>query len=264
MFKIILQGFFIGAGKMIPGFSGSLLAITFGVYEKALEIIAHLRTLTIGKIIYLLSLGMGIILGIISFSYIVKFLIHKIYFPIMLLFTGLIIGNLKETINNIKGYNHPIRAMVYFLLSLLSVLIISSKKTIYSISEIDEWLFLPLGIVESFTTLIPGVSGTAVYMLLGVYDVILNLYIDFTNLGHLLCFGSGFIVGTIILSKVLTVILKKYSKQLFIVIFGFMFSAILILVKDAFNSSFNFLDLLLGLFFFIFGYVVSKKLNHLF
>ena len=36
--KLILQGFIIGIGKIIPGVSGAMFAMMFGVYEKALNI----------------------------------------------------------------------------------------------------------------------------------------------------------------------------------------------------------------------------------
>ena len=39
MMKNIFKGFIIGIGKIIPGVSGSMLAILLGVYERALAII---------------------------------------------------------------------------------------------------------------------------------------------------------------------------------------------------------------------------------
>ena len=43
MIKNILKGFIIGIGKIIPGVSGSMLAISMGVYERALRIISKIR-----------------------------------------------------------------------------------------------------------------------------------------------------------------------------------------------------------------------------
>ena len=34
--RLILKGFIIGIGKIIPGVSGAMLAITLGVYDKAI------------------------------------------------------------------------------------------------------------------------------------------------------------------------------------------------------------------------------------
>ena len=39
--KLLLKGFIIGVGKIIPGVSGALLAISLGVYEKAVKAIGN-------------------------------------------------------------------------------------------------------------------------------------------------------------------------------------------------------------------------------
>jgi len=39
---LILKGFLIGIGKIIPGVSGSLLAISLGVYDKAINSLVNL------------------------------------------------------------------------------------------------------------------------------------------------------------------------------------------------------------------------------
>lgn len=41
MLKLFLKGFIIGIGKIIPGLSGSLLAINFNVYERAIKAISN-------------------------------------------------------------------------------------------------------------------------------------------------------------------------------------------------------------------------------
>ena len=40
----LLKGFIIGIGKIIPGVSGSVLAITLGVYDKSVEYINNFKS----------------------------------------------------------------------------------------------------------------------------------------------------------------------------------------------------------------------------
>ena len=40
---LFLKGFIIGLGKIIPGVSGSVLAVSMGVYEKSLDYLANFR-----------------------------------------------------------------------------------------------------------------------------------------------------------------------------------------------------------------------------
>ncbi|MBQ9011614.1 MAG: DUF368 domain-containing protein [Bacilli bacterium] len=56
MFKNILKGIIIGIAKIVPGVSGSMIAISFGVYKPTLETISNLKKLTFNKIKFLISL----------------------------------------------------------------------------------------------------------------------------------------------------------------------------------------------------------------
>ena len=70
--KLILQGFVIGIGKIIPGVSGAMFAMMFGVYEKALDIISHLKTKLFKNLKFMFLLGISILLAIILGSNIIK------------------------------------------------------------------------------------------------------------------------------------------------------------------------------------------------
>lgn len=267
MWRVLLQGALIGMAKMIPGFSGSLLAITFGVYENALDIIADLKSITKRKLWYLLLLGSGIIIGIVIFSYVVKFLLDSMYFSIMLLFIGLIIGNTQRLWQDAKSYSHPTLGVLIFIGSFLMVGYFFTNKVAYMSLPSGSFLYFFLGIVESFTTLIPGISGTAVYIMLGVYDIILSLYINFfnpENLLYLVFYFLGFSLGVIFLAKLLTFILKRYRQILYIMIVGFMCGVIATLIQDVFSEPFKIIDVILGILFLIIGYFSSSRLNHLF
>ena len=97
--KLILKGFIIGLGKIMPGVSGAMLAITLNEYNKIIESIANLRNNPIVNTKYLSKLGIGIILAIILGSKIILKCLNKYYFSTMLLFVGIICGG---TINLIK------------------------------------------------------------------------------------------------------------------------------------------------------------------
>lgn len=267
MIKIILQGFLIGCAKIIPGFSGSLLAIMFGVYEKVLSIFSDLKKITLKKINYLIFLSFGIIIGIILFSYLLKQLLNVNYFCIMLFFVGLIAGNIKEILSKISEDKYRVRDFFYFLIAVLFSLLITLPSAHFKINYLNVFDYFYLGIIESLTTLIPGISGTAIYIILGVYDFILSLYtniFDITNFLNFVFFVLGFFIGTIIVSKILNFILKKYKRTLFLVILAFVLTSIYVLLKELFLVEYNKIELAIGLFFMIVGYIISNKLNHLF
>ena len=86
--KLILKGFLIGIGKIIPGFSGALLAISFNVYDKLINSITNFFSNKNENIIFLLNLSIGIISGIILFSKIILYLLNNYYLYTTIFFTG--------------------------------------------------------------------------------------------------------------------------------------------------------------------------------
>jgi len=119
MLKNILKGFIIGIGKIIPGVSGSMLAISMGVYERALKIISDVRKSKLSDFIFLLTLVIGVFIGISLFSKGVKWVLSVCYLPTMLLFVGLILGGtpdvVKEMTCDTKGGIVKIKYIVVFI-----------------------------------------------------------------------------------------------------------------------------------------------------
>ena len=89
----LLKGIVIGIGKIIPGVSGAVIAISLGVYEKGLEAITKINK---ENIKFLINIGSGIVISIILFSKLILYFMNNYYLPTMLLFIGLIIGGTFE------------------------------------------------------------------------------------------------------------------------------------------------------------------------
>ena len=115
MIKNVLKGFIIGIGKIIPGVSGSMLAISLGVYEKILEIIANLKFITINKFFFLSTIILGALISTSIFSKGVKWLLDNFYFSIMLLFIGLIIGGFPDIYKEVKNSKPKIQNNIIFV-----------------------------------------------------------------------------------------------------------------------------------------------------
>ena len=117
----LLKGFIIGIGKIIPGVSGSVLAITLGVYDKSVEYINNFKHNKKESLKYLLPLGIGIIISIIIFSKIITILLDKYYQINMLFFIGLIIGGLPEIIKKVKKQDNIIVGTSFIIFFIISI-----------------------------------------------------------------------------------------------------------------------------------------------
>ena len=251
----ILKGILIGIGKILPGVSGSLIAISLGVYYKSIHIIGNIYKINKNDLIFLSNLLIGICISIVLFSKLIINLLNIYYIQTMLLFLGLITGCINGLLKIIKKDLNFIN-IIFLLFPLLIILLINIINIKINIS-INYFTIFFLGILESITMILPGVSGTALFMYLNIYQNILGLMSTITL--DSIIFITGIIIGFILFSKVISIILLKYKIKLLYVITGLMISTILIILKDTLNCDYDFSSLLTGTILFVIGYFITKK-----
>lgn len=269
---LILKGLIIGAGKIIPGVSGGMLAIILNVYDKGIDAISNFFKDVKNNFTFLFTLAIGIIISILSISKIIKYTLTFCYLPTMLLFIGLILGGVPHIIAEAKKEKSLKNVFVLLLgfLLILGVSIFSNKGGNLSITEVKFVPMIFIGVVDAITMIIPGISGTAILMMLGYYDVVItsfstvtDLSLLGTNLRIIIPFGIGLILGTIILSKAINYLLNKYKISSYYAIIGFTFASILLLLGETLSSNYNVGELLISFLFLVIGYFVGNKLEML-
>ena len=250
----ILKGLIIGLGKIIPGVSGSVLALSLGVYEKCIDIISNLKKELKYNIKFIFLLSIGILTGIVFGSKIIYFLLNKYYIPTMSLFIGLISGTIKTIFKKIKlktKKNYISMIIPFILIYFISILSINKLDTS------NYLVIIILGFIDAVTMIVPGVSGTAIFMILGVYNFILYLLSNVFN-PLIIFFIIGLILGLILTSKIINYFFKNYSNDTYIVILSLLCSSIIILIKDTFFSGFNIFELLIGIILILIGYFLGN------
>jgi len=254
---LILKGIIIGIGKIIPGVSGSLIAISLNVYEKCISIISDFFSDIKNNIIYLGFLGIGILLSIILGSKLILILLNNQYFLTMSFIIGLISGIIPKLFNNIKINNKNFYIIVIAIVLFLFLSFFEISNNSMSLNYLIIFL---LGIIEAITMIIPGISGTAIYILMGVYDYILELFSNPFNLQFLI-FGLGLVFGVIVISKIMNYLFKNYKNDINLFITTITTISIFMLFKNLFSVSYSFEQLIIGIFLFIIGFIISIFLD---
>ena len=136
--KLILKGIIIGIGKIIPGVSGSVLAISLGVYESSISCITNFFKDIKYNIKYLGLLGIGIIISITCLSKIIVYCLDNYYIYTMFLFIGLIVGSSNLKLKN-KKYNYI--SLITFSLVLAFGLISQNNQIVFS-SSIIKFIYM--------------------------------------------------------------------------------------------------------------------------
>ena len=265
LFDLFIKGFIIGIAKIIPGVSGAMLAVSFSIYDKLIDAFTYFFDDVRNNLRFLMVVGSGILLSIMCFSNIVSFFINKYYFITMMLFIGFIVGGTYDFSKNIK-YNFKsiiVILIVIFLVMFISLNNISNSYVLQG-NYMDNIMFFIGGVIEVFASIVPGISGTALLMLIGIYDNVLMLFSNIFDLTYVIdnimlyiSYGIGIVISFIICSLGISYLLKKYRKLFDTIVFGLCISSILLLILLTFKSSFLFIDLIVGIVMFFFGILIS-------
>ena len=232
--KLILffKGFLIGIGKVIPGVSGSVLAISFGVYEECLKRIENFFHDIWDNFLYLAPLGAGIVLAILLGSNVILYCLKHYYVYTMILFIGLIIGTIpgliKEHERNCKDW---IFIFVVFFFLYFVYRGVRLQEFVPSQSFFTSLYIFLLGFIDAITTVIPGISGTSTFMVLGSYTFVLQLFSNpFIHISYTCLFGLGLVIGIILTIKFINFCFDKYAHMTWNFIFAFLFSSVFFLI----------------------------------
>ena len=76
---LLAKGAMVGIGAIVPGFSGGVLAVVFGIYEPMIRFLGNLRVKFWENVRYFLPVGIGGIIGVVAFSAVVDYAFT--YFP---------------------------------------------------------------------------------------------------------------------------------------------------------------------------------------
>ena len=265
LIKFFLEGFIIGLGKIIPGVSGSLFACLFGVYESIIECITKPKML-IKNFNVMFPLILGIFLSIIFGSGVISILLEHYYKQSMAFFIGMMAFEIFPMIKRNKEIRLKRKEIMgLIILNFIIILLMFvplEYNPVISVSVFRDLISLILcGILDAIATIIPGISGTALLMLVGYYKVIIHS-LSTLYLPVIIPFLIGFIVGVIALARVINYVFKNYKEFMNMAILCLAIISILVLLLELVRKIL--LSDILGLLvFFVIGlfltYITNKK-----
>lgn len=256
---LFLKGLMIGIGKIIPGVSGSMIAVVLGVYETAILAINHLKDDMKHSLSFLIPLGLGVLLSTILFSYVITFFLNHFYLFTMFFFLGLILGTVPAFQKEVSFSN--LSDICYFFVSFcipFCIPLFSFSISVSSSLDFSWLLYFFLGFLDAATMIIPGISGTAIYFMLGCYSLVLEIFCNpFSNIYATILFSLGLLVGVFLVSMFVEKALKRNRNHFYQVIDGLLWSSIVYLFSSVFYDI-HFSNFFVLLILFFLGFFLTK------
>ncbi|WP_342537918.1 MULTISPECIES: undecaprenyl phosphate translocase family protein [unclassified Sporosarcina] len=231
----LYRGFFMGISDLIPGVSGGRIAFILGIYDELLASISGFFSRNWKKHIgFLLPLGIGIGITLLLFSKVIEYLLKNQPAPTQYFFMGLVVGVLPF-ITKQAGVkrNFTWQHFIVILLvggALASLAFIKPQDTavITSLTASNAIGLFFAGWAGSIAMLLPGISGSFILLVLGVYSTVIGALSNF-NLSIIAVIGAGIIVGFIVSNKAISYLLKHFKYIMFAVIIGLIVGSLFVI-----------------------------------
>lgn len=239
---LFAKGIILGISIIIPGISGGTIMMAFGMYEKMLE---DLLKFYIRPYI---SMGFGSLIGIFGGSYIFSFLLQFHRNPTFAFILGCLLMSIPFILKRSKGYTK--KEILLFIIGCWISFGITKMPTMIQGESLNIFHVFIAGFISSSAMMIPGVSGSAILIILGIYENML-LIVNGFQLINLFIFIIGAILGLVILAKILKTLFTTYGNQIL-----FFFSGLILgSSKMLFPSKIDFISVS----FFLLGIGVVYK-----
>lgn len=256
----MIKGVIIGIGAVAPGVSGGTFAVILGIYDKLTDAIANFFKDYKNKLIFLIPLALGIGIGILGFSKIMKYLFENYESEVKFLFIGLMIGTLPFVVKeaNKKGfkYRYLIACVITFSITLLAVFMENMVTGITLVEEPGVLMRTVYGGVIGIGTIVPGISSSFILMYIGAYEFLLDGIVSF-NIPFMIPVGLGFGLSILMFAKVIQYFFKKFYGYTYYTILGFVIGSILTLIPDISARR----ELVIEALLCFIGFLLSYQLN---
>ena len=234
----IVQGALIGLGGVLPGISGGVLCVIFGIYGEIMELLAdpiH-RWKTHIKSLFPIIIGIGA--GFVGIAGLLSMLLERYEAQSICLFVGLI-GGMFPSLWREAGREG--RTGASYIAAGMSTLIVSAILIIAGIFAVrivpDTGWYVFCGFCLALSVIAPGMSFSTLLMPLGLYEPFIA-GISHINLTVLIPAGIGALATMILLSKAVDMLFKKHYNIAFQIIIGIVAGAtIMIIPADDFLAS---------------------------
>lgn len=270
----ILKGFAMGTSDLVPGVSGGTIALLLGIYNQFISSISGIFSRRFWpSFTFLIPIIIGMLLAMGSLSNLFNYLLSQHHIPTMFFFGGLIIGIVPYLLK-ISNYKTSFTTKHYMMvIAGIAILIVitlmnngdkhAGETLTLSTSLIIKYFIA--GMCASSAMLLPGISGSFMLLVFGVYGTVMLaisevVKLNFAGLPILLVVGFGVLAGFIISSKIIQYFLTHHKLMTFALIIGFVVGSLFAVFP---GLPTNIVMWFVSLVVFIIGFIVSLTLGRI-
>ena len=231
----LLCGVLIGAGAILPGVSGGVLAVVFDIYRPFMEVLTHPREAIPKYWRWFLPIGLGCAIGFLGFAKGIAAAIDVSSTVTPWLFIGLIVGTVPSLFREAGKEGRSIGSWVSMAVCAGAIFfsLFYVGKVICVTVEPNFWWYNFCGALWGMSLVIPGLTSSSVMMALGLYQPMLEglARLDFLVLSACL---PGMVLTILLLARLVSWFFRKHYSIAFHGIFGIVLASTLVIIPTSY------------------------------
>lgn len=236
---IFLRGVAMGAADLVPGVSGGTIALITGIYARLIAAIASVGPSTLSLLLrgrvsdawkaidgpFLLVLGAGIATAVIGLASLLDWLLQHFPLPLWAAFSGLVLASVLSLVKqNYRLWSS--KEWPLFIIGIGVAVFVGLTQAVQL--PITPWGVFLAGSVAICAMILPGISGSFLLLLMGMYQVVISAVVNL-ELVTLGLFALGCGMGLLLFSRLLQRLLLVAEQRVMAMLLGFLLGSLIIL-----------------------------------
>lgn len=236
-FGIFVRGLLMGAADIVPGVSGGTIAFITGIYDTLLASIRAVDLTFVALLLkldiagawrhingsFLLALLLGIGTSIFSLARLVSWLLENHPVPLWAFFFGLILASAVVLLRQVQAWDAPRLLALFAGIAIAAAIALAPSLTL----DAGYTGVFFAGFLAICAMILPGISGSFILVLLGMYATVLS-GVKSLDVPFLLVFIAGAGSGLLCFSRLLHFLLQRFHQRTMALLTGFLFGSLLV------------------------------------
>ncbi len=254
----LLQGVFVGVGAILPGISGGVLCVAFGIYEPMMELFTHPFKALKKNYKMFIPIGIGAVIGFVLLAKAVEVLFGKYETVSLMLFLGLIFGTVPALFKTSERSDAK-KSWTPFVLALTLAFFFFHflENSVSTVIAPSVWSYLFCGLVWGLSLIIPGLSSSSILLYLGLYTPMTEGIAAF-DFSVLIPLFLGIGASALLLARLVNMLFQKQYAVMSRVVLGFVIASSLTIVPNSLGSP---LTAVISLLCFAVGFAVARGMD---
>jgi putative membrane protein len=231
--RVVSGGFLMGLANLVPGVSGGTMILALGLYDRFIGAVAALTSLRWSRsmFVFLALLASGLVTAVLALSGPAVWLVTMHRWAAYSLFIGMTLGGVPLLWKVVRPLDAATGVSAVLGLAVMAGVAFGLQDSTLPQTMV---VFAVIGALAASSMILPGISGSYILLIFGLYDVVISslrpgtLMEDLAgSLRILVPFGIGVAIGIGALSNVLKVVLVRWERPAHAALLGLLLGSIL-------------------------------------